>query len=270
MTKTWYPVIDYTLCTECGLCISKCPHNVYDISKAPTPVVSAPSACVDHCHGCGNRCPAGAITYVGDNTGWTPPNGKTEEKHSEESCCQTPVLSHSEPCSCSGDRADDSSKSAVVEYLCLDLSTCDRCIDTDGVLVEVLMSLSPALSLAGFQVEYKKTVISTEEEARNYSFLSSPTIRVNGRDIFKSIAENPCTCCGELSGTGVNCRIYDYNGQVYEVPPKEMLADSILRSIFSNEIAPCLREDYQLPKNLRDFYKGKKKKTDCSCGENCC
>jgi ferredoxin len=29
--------------------------------------------CVDHCHGCGNKCPVGAITYVGEDTGWTPP-----------------------------------------------------------------------------------------------------------------------------------------------------------------------------------------------------
>ena len=75
MARTWYPVVDYSLCTECGTCASMCPHNVYDTNKAPTPVVAAPDDCVDHCHGCGNRCPSGAITYVGDDTGWTPPNG---------------------------------------------------------------------------------------------------------------------------------------------------------------------------------------------------
>ncbi len=73
MAKTWYPVIDYSICTECGTCVSKCPHGVYDTKKAPTPVVIAPESCVDHCHGCGNKCPVGAITYVGEDTGWTPP-----------------------------------------------------------------------------------------------------------------------------------------------------------------------------------------------------
>ena len=75
MAKTWYPVVDYLNCEECGTCVNMCPHGVYDTAKSPSPVVMNPLECVDHCHGCGNRCPAGAITYVGDNTGWTPPNG---------------------------------------------------------------------------------------------------------------------------------------------------------------------------------------------------
>lgn len=270
MTRTWYPVIDYTLCTECGSCISKCPHFVYDSSKAPTPVVNAPDSCVDHCHGCGNRCPVGAITYVGEDTGWTPPNGTIGEERPEESCCQTSDLSKSKPCSSSEDRVAGFSKSAVVEYLCLDLSTCDRCIGTDRVLDEVMMSLSPALSMAGFQVDYKKIVISTEKEARKYRFVSSPTIRVNGRDVFSSVEENPCACCGELSGTDVNCRVYEYNGQVYEVPTEEMLAESILLAIFSGQDTACASEDYELPQNLKDFFEGKKNKSACSCGDTCC
>lgn len=76
MAERWYPVIDYTLCQKCGLCVNKCPHNVYDRNKSPTPVVVRPKSCVNKCHGCGNRCPVGAIVYVGDDTGWTPPHGK--------------------------------------------------------------------------------------------------------------------------------------------------------------------------------------------------
>ena len=91
MAKKWYPVVDYAKCAECGVCIEKCPHGVYDKTKAPTPVVKNPVSCVDHCHGCGNRCPVGAITYVGDNTGWTPPKGKQKEGESPCSrggnCC---------------------------------------------------------------------------------------------------------------------------------------------------------------------------------------
>ena len=75
MAKKWYPVIDYMECMECGSCINKCKHDVYDLDKAPTPVVTNPEGCIDHCHGCGNLCPKGAITYVGDDTSWTPPNG---------------------------------------------------------------------------------------------------------------------------------------------------------------------------------------------------
>ena len=79
MAKKWYPVVDILMCVECGTCVNFCPHNVYDKSKAPVPVVTNPDACVDHCHRCGKRCPQGAITYVGDDTGRTLPNGTPQE-----------------------------------------------------------------------------------------------------------------------------------------------------------------------------------------------
>ena len=76
MAKKWYPVIDYMVCAECGTCV--------DEKKAPTPVVINAEGCIEKCHGCGNLCPNGAITYVGDDTGWTPPNGTSTEA---SSCC---------------------------------------------------------------------------------------------------------------------------------------------------------------------------------------
>lgn len=36
MAKAWYPVIDYMECKECGSCIKKCSHGVYDKLKAPS------------------------------------------------------------------------------------------------------------------------------------------------------------------------------------------------------------------------------------------
>lgn len=66
MSKNWYPVIDYTNCAECGTCIDKCKHGVYDQPKFPTPVVIYTEGCIEGCRGCSNLCPNGAITYVGD------------------------------------------------------------------------------------------------------------------------------------------------------------------------------------------------------------
>jgi len=254
MAKNWYPVVDYLICEECGLCVAKCPHGVYDTSKAPSPVVINPEDCVDYCHGCGNRCPVGAITYVGDDTGWTPPN-KTQI--TEESACS---------CGCE----TSSEKKVVVEYLYLDLQTCDRCIGTDGVLDEVMLTLTPALKLAGFEVEYNKIEMKTAKIAEQYTFLSSPTIRVNGLDICTSVKENNCGCCGEISGTQVDCRVFEYNGGTYEVPPKEMLAEAILLAVFHQSDSGCSCGGYEMPKNLSDFYEGKKKKSGCSCKGGCC
>ena len=254
MAKTWYPVIDYLTCVECGTCVVKCPHGVYDTTKAPSPVVKKPEACVDHCHGCGNRCPVGAITYVGEDTGWTPPNGELQE---EESRCS---------CGCGA----DTKKKIIVEYLYLDLETCDRCIGTDNVLDEVMMTITPALKIAGFEVEYNKIEMKTAEIATQYKFLSSPTIRVNGQDICQSVAENSCGCCSDISGTDVSCRVFEYNEETYEVPPKEMLAEAILNAVFGQLETGCSCGEYELPENLREFFEGKKSKFGCSCGGNCC
>ncbi len=253
MSKTWYPVIDYLNCCECGTCVTKCPHGVYDVEKAPSPVVKNPEACIAHCHGCGNLCPVGAITYVGEDTGWMPPNGSQAD---EEPCCS---------CGCE----DVTNKTVVIDYLYLDLQSCDRCIVTDGVLDDVMMILTPALKLAGYEVVYNKTEIETEELARKYQFLSSPTIRVNGNDICQSVAENSCGCCSEISESDVDCRVFEYNGETYEVPPKEMLAEAILRNVFGLSEHSCTCSDYELPENLKTFFKGKKN-TECSCGGNSC
>lgn len=155
MAIAWYPVINY-MTYECGICSMKCPHSVYDTSKAPTPVVVEPNNCVDHCHGCGNRCPCGsyhlwwAMILAGHLR-----NGN--QKESEPGCS----------CGC-GETAE---KKVPAEYLYLDLSTCDRCIGTDNVLDEVLTTLTPAFKLAGFEVEYNKTEIKTAELAVKYRFL---------------------------------------------------------------------------------------------------
>jgi NAD-dependent dihydropyrimidine dehydrogenase PreA subunit len=90
MSKKWYPVINYVECAECGVCTGKCSHGVYDADKAPVPVVVNSDSCIEGRHGCGNLCPNGAITYVGDDTGWTPPNGDSSDNGScscEGGCC---------------------------------------------------------------------------------------------------------------------------------------------------------------------------------------
>ncbi|MBC8016653.1 MAG: 4Fe-4S ferredoxin [Sporomusaceae bacterium] len=76
MSTNWYPEIDDVNCAECGICIAKCSQGVYDVEKTPIPIVINGDGCVTGCHGCGSICPNGAITYVGDDTGWTPPNSK--------------------------------------------------------------------------------------------------------------------------------------------------------------------------------------------------
>jgi len=77
MSKNWYPIIDTETCSECGACVGKCTHDVYDKGSPDKPIVAFPEGCTDHCHGCGDLCPTGSITYYGDDTDWTPPHRQT-------------------------------------------------------------------------------------------------------------------------------------------------------------------------------------------------
>ncbi len=67
MSKGWYPVIDYTGCAECGACVDKCEHGVYDKLKAPSPIVIFPEGCIEDCKVCSDLCPSSAMQYVGDS-----------------------------------------------------------------------------------------------------------------------------------------------------------------------------------------------------------
>ncbi len=164
-------------------------------------------------------------------------------------------------------------KSVKIEYLYLDLNTCDRCCGTDVILDEVVSALRPVLEMAGYQLDYEKVEMATVRDAVRYEFVSSPTIRVNGKDICTSVKENDCGCCSEISGTAVTCRVFSYEGTDYEIPPKAMLAEEILRRIFAGEIKVAPEKPYVLPQNLKDFYRGKMTKSmSCCCGgsSDCC
>jgi len=191
------------------------------------------------------------------------PTGNAADRAQETKCCDEKETCCSQCCN------EESTKKINIEYLFLDLQSCDRCIGTDQVLDEVMLTLTPAFHMAGYEVVYDKIEMKTAELARLYRFMSSPTIRVNGKDICSSVAENSCGCCSDISGTDVDCRVFEYNGDTYEVPPKEMLADAILRTVFGESAGECSCFDYELPMNLEQFYEGKDSK-NCTCGGNCC
>jgi len=245
MAKKWYPVIDYSKCKECGSCIKKCTHGVYDQKKSPTPVVINPVGCIDQCHGCGNICPVGAITYVGDNTGWNPPHGNS--------------IKEAEACSCCIEKSD---KIINVDFLYLDLNTCSRCIATDSALNEALEALNNVFKTLGYQINVNRVNISSIELAEQYQFLSSPTIRVNGKDICLNVKENNCKDCGDLCGSDVDCRVFEYQGIEYNQPPKAMIMEGVLQAIYAPKRA-SEETVYQLPRNLQHFF-NQKENTCCN------
>ena len=150
-----------------------------------------------------------------------------------------------------------SAQDVLVEYLYLDNETCDRCISAEDALDGVMDVLRPALAMAGRRVAYCKTEVATAEMAVQLRFEASPTIRVNGRDVCGEVEENDCACCSDISGTDVDCRVWESGGQTYEVPPKELLAEEILKAVFFPSERSCGCCPYELPENLALFYAGK-------------
>jgi hypothetical protein len=153
-------------------------------------------------------------------------------------------------------------RSILIEFLYIDLDQCKRCQGARNNLEEAIFDISKLFDEIGVNVKVKRVHVQTEEEARNLGLISSPTIRLNGRDIQPDVKESLCESCCEVAGEDVNCRVWTYQGQEYSAPPKAMIIDAILRGVYcenmkSSEIPP---REYDVPDNLKRFFAGKRKK----------
>ena len=183
------------------------------------------------------------------------------------------------PGCCDAPRAADKKRRIVIDFLYLDLSVCTRCQGTDASLDEALAEVSKVLEATGVEVVVNKINVDTEELALQHRFVSSPTIRVNGRDIQMEVKESLCESCGDLCGDEVDCRVWVYQGQEYTVPPRAMIIEAILREVYggAGDTDDAGRE-YVMPENLKHFYavmKDKKRSTENTCcspmdSSSCC
>ncbi|HEV3343474.1 MAG TPA: ferredoxin family protein [Pirellulales bacterium] len=61
--RRWYPVIDYSRCTNCLECLDFCLFGVYGISSAEAILVEQPDNCRKGCPACSRVCPENAIIF---------------------------------------------------------------------------------------------------------------------------------------------------------------------------------------------------------------
>lgn len=61
--RRWYPVIDYSRCTNCLECIDFCLFGVYGMDVADAILVEQPDNCRKGCPACSRVCPANAIIF---------------------------------------------------------------------------------------------------------------------------------------------------------------------------------------------------------------
>ena len=182
-------------------------------------------------------------------------------------------------CGCNAPQSDQASneekeiqaseKVLNVDLLVIDLDTCKRCVPTGDQLKAAVQLLKPVSDALGISLHHKEIVVQTEAEAKKYALLSSPTIRLNGRDIAEDICESACESCGDLtSNTTVNCREWYYRGQVFSCTPLPMLLEAIMDAMLKIDkmqpVAPTPLEE--LPKNLQRYFNDKKAgKIESSC-----
>jgi hypothetical protein len=73
------------------------------------------------------------------------------------------------------------------------------------------------LSELGETAKIKLTQVETNEEAETFKFPGSPTIRVNGKDLFPV----------NQSGFSLQCRVYQTQSGFKGTPTREMLKEQI-------------------------------------------
>ncbi len=66
--RRWYPVIDYSRCTNCMECIDFCLFGVYGLDQLGSILVEQQDNCKKGCPACSRVCPANAIVFPGHKT----------------------------------------------------------------------------------------------------------------------------------------------------------------------------------------------------------
>jgi Domain of unknown function (DUF2703) len=146
-----------------------------------------------------------------------------------------------------------------IELLYLDMTECTRCVDAGSRLDEAVALLAPILAETGWEARVTKIHVTTEGQARELRFASSPTVRINGRDIQLDSRETVCGDCGKLcKDASVTCREWRYQDKWFTSPPKALFVEAMLKSMTGTEFPTRTAEPFDVPENLKRFFATKK------------
>lgn len=151
-------------------------------------------------------------------------------------------------------------RSVQIDFLYLDLEVCSPCRNTESNIENALNEAAGILKTTGVEVRVRKTHVESLEQAIQLGFLTSPTVRINSKDLQLEFKENHCATCSQVSGTDTDCRVWLYQGQEYSAPPKPMIIEAVLREVYSgsrSEPAKIVRPENAL-QNLARFFESKR------------
>ena len=157
-----------------------------------------------------------------------------------------------------------------VELLVIDLESCARCVPTGEQLRNAIQLVAPAADAMDIGITYRETVVQSAEEAKARALVSSPTIRINGRDIDQDIRESECESCGDLTegNVSIDCREWHYKGEVYSAAPLPFLIETLMGAMTKIDEMPTVTPEplQELPANLVTYFANKKP----AAGSGCC
>ncbi len=151
----------------------------------------------------------------------------------------------------------------TIEFMYLDREVCAPCRLTETNLEAALVDASGLLEAIGVEVSLSKIHIQSLEQALALGFSLSPTIRVNGVDIQHDSQESHCVTCSTISGIRTDCRVWLYQGNTYEAPPKAMIVDALLEATCnSSGISPSIAPVSDRARdNLKRFFDANRERT---------
>lgn len=160
-----------------------------------------------------------------------------------------------------------------IDFLFLDEKVCEPCGGSADALSKAVDLVEAPLKNMGIVTKVNKIHVLNHKIAVAEEFISSPTIRVNGKDIDPEQTEVDCPSCETLAGgnISVDCRTWHWQNEVYQSAPigkivEEIMAAAVLLSAGGGNccIKTCCSEDipddtnvspgFILPDNLKVFF----------------
>jgi hypothetical protein len=157
-----------------------------------------------------------------------------------------------------------------IEFLYIDLNTCTRCQGTEANLKTALATAQPVLDALGVTVNQVSTRVTSAKQAQQLGLVSSPTIRINGRDIAPDLKESQCGPCSDVCGEATDCRVWTYRGEEFSEAPVGYILTEIMREL-APRVGPPTNQGAPtsvVPENLQRFFAASAQPAADSCCTN--